>query len=361
MEVGNLFEEPYEIEAFAHFFKDLVDPNVSDHRPYKVNTLWGYREGIEYLYRICRLFKYETGFLIHAEEKRGTFETIASFLRSSFSSKDLMNNLVQRINDLKKFKFISYKPKLPTGEYSSNMADYREFEITVDQISRWIKSLRQHRIEFYDTILQEYLARKNQYHARLEEFLSGKIKKVDGSKEFPQLSPILEESHIESKKVWDEELIELKMYSWLVRDLLQLKDPTIEKYTRDFNDLTRYSVCSALGSKQVISDFFKIFSIFKNEMNFILTSNLQENFFEKTLIILTRDFIKHFEEKGDLENAIIEYIDELEQTTFFSLEKDQVTELISRIIYRLRQSRIDFYEMALQEYSKNKEKYNKKL
>ena len=93
-------------------------------------------------------------------------------------------------------------------------------------------------------------------------------------------------------------------------------------------------------------------------MSFILPDNTGESFFERVLTVLIRDFIDDFDQHGDLEDAIIEYIEELERFEFLSLPKEAFFDKLSKMIYSLRARRIEFYEAVLKDYLANKEKYD---
>jgi len=105
--------------------------------------------------------------------------------------------------------------------------------------------------------------------------------------------------------------------------------------------------------------FFELFSVFRDEVSLILPDNPAENFFERVLAVLKRDFIDNFERQGDLEDVLIEYIKELEKYEFLSLPKEQFYDKLSKMIYGLRARRIEFYEAVLKDYLANKENYER--
>ncbi len=363
-----LFEEPYEIEVLTYHSEDLIESGDINPLPYRKDTLTGNKKGIDYFFQICRLFKYEMGYLTYIQNKnKSIFERISSVLRSSFlwmvkKESSLEDILQKEIEDLKLYNFTTCRPKNPfMRSYSPNHADYKEVEITVDRISRMIQKLRRHRIEFYDLILQEYLARKDQYNLRLREYLkhTSGIPPINSSE--ANLVTISLEFESSDKDIWPEEIYDIDVTAWYLKDLLKLTNPAIEKYTEDFDDLTRYRADDILGYTEGMDSFSDIFLIFKEEMSYLLTKDLNKSFFEKTLTVLIRDFIGEFEQLGDLEDVIIDYIENLEKYEFFSLQREALFDKLSKMIYSLRARHIKFYEAVLTDYLANKKKYDKLL
>lgn len=360
-----LFEEPFELEALIFHSDKITELGKYSFR--------GNKKGMDYFFQICNLIAYEMSYLSSIEPNHETnqidiFKSFSSFLRSSFywqieygKGGTLEEIVRQEVDNLKQYKFMTSKPKNPfMREYSPNGTDYEEVEITVDRVFRMMQKVRQHRISFYELLLQEYIGRKERYNKRLGAYLENK-EKVMESRNF-SLDSILSELGLEpithSKERWDEVFYEINNVSYYLRDLLKLDNPETERYDKDFDDLPRYRICGLHAHPEGFRAFFELFLLFKEEMSFILTENLDESFFERTLTVLIRDFIDDFEKDGDLENVIIEFIDNLEKYEFLSLQKEVFFDKISKMIYSLRTRHIEFYEAVLNDYLANKEKYD---
>lgn len=327
-------------------------------------SLRGYAKNMNRFFQICNLIARE---MAHSYQFHNTdFKNFASILRSSFywrikkgKAKSLVDVVQQHIDNLKQYKFKAQRIFLFLPESDANSLDRREFEITMDHIFKWIIKMRQHRIYFYERILQEYMARKDQYNQQLREYL-------ENNDEMPARKPtdlviasILTELGADSVSQKNNGLSE-KFYrvsnqSWYLKDLLKLDSPEIERYTER---LPRYRSCSLHAHSEGLKFFFELFSIFKDEMSFILPDEPDKDFFERVLTVLKRDFIDEFERRGDLEGVIIEYIEELERFEFLSLSKEQFFNKLSKMIYGLRARRIEFYEALLADYLTNKKKYD---
>ncbi|MFW9878833.1 MAG: hypothetical protein ACFFG0_37615 [Candidatus Thorarchaeota archaeon] len=363
------FEDVYELDIVAHKNKDLVDPSVEDPPIYNQCTLWGYKKGIDNFFKIFWLFKTELGF-IFLDEFSSNFDNILTFLAGGFLSDFEKNNnldeiLIKSIQDLKKFKFITNKPKNPFLKYHShNMLDLVQKEITVSHISRIFSELRQRRIEFYEIILQKYLIRKDEYNKELRKHLDSNSKLNLNEKrrdthmgEMPKLQH-LKDFNLEyiDENIFTLETYELGVASYHLSDL----EPDIDKAT-DL-DLEAYRDNVLWGYKEGIDLLFDIFSIFKEEMSYMRFLGKKDlHIFEKTRNTLIGDFLANFEEISDLEGVLTDYIENLEKFSFSSLDKDTFIDRFSRAIYNMRQRRIEFYEAILHEYLANKKKYNESL
>jgi len=356
------FEEPYELETLVYQSDGITQLGKYSFR--------GYKKGMDYFFQICSLFTYEMSYSIYIQgNDQSFFEKFSSILRSNFfwmvekEGKDLEEILKNYIEDLKQYTFMTSKPKNPfMRRFSANYANYKEVEITVDKIFRMIQKVRQQRINFYEIILQEYIARKDQYNKRLGAYLENEEKRSHIESRNFSLDSILSELGIEpinpNKEIWDEIIYEIHNVSYYLRDLLKLDNPETEKYDKDFDELPRYRIRDLHAHPESFRAFFELFLLFKEEMSFILTENLDERFFERTLTILIRDFIDEFVQRGDLEELLIEFIENLERYEFLSLQKEVFFDKISKMIYSLRARRIEFYEAVLDDYLSNKEKYD---
>lgn len=373
-----LFEEPYELEILAHREEDLVDRHIADPKPYRSNILWGYKKGIDYFFEIFWIFKDEMGFLF--DQDKTTFVNVLTFLAGGFltefkEKRDLDDVLVDYIDNLKKYKFITYKPKFPFKKTTGNMADYKEVEITTNRISKMIINMRQHRIEFYEVILQEYLARKEQYNQKLKEFLKNEHEVISDdannsdlvrdTSENKKISSYKSVSIDDSDNIFYKENYELNANAFLLREI----NPTINKY--EDLDLEFYRSNIIWGYKDGIDNFFTIFYIFKQELDPVVPKNDIENcnVLNRTLTVLLQ-FLREFEEKSDLQDVLLAHIEQLEKFSFLTIDKngfvksegkDLLFDRISRMIYDLRHRRIEFYEALLQKYLAKKAHYNQKL
>ncbi len=324
----------------------------------------GYMRGMDHFFQVCSLLAYEA---VHPNRFHDTdFENYLSTIRAFYSayvksgeSINLESAVQQRIEELKQYKFKAQRifPFLPDS--SATWADRKQFEITIDYIFRKIKKMRQQRILFYERILQEYMAQKDQYNQRLQEYLKNDDKKfVNTAVEFDTNS-ILSELGIDSENHGNgglhEKYYEIYSASWYLKDLLNLENPEIERYTKR---LPRYRSGKIHTYPEGLKAYFELFSVFKDEMSLILPDEPDKSFFERVLTVLSRDFGDDFEQHGDLEEVIVKHIEELEKYEFLSLPKEQFFDKLSKMIYDLRARRIAFYEAVLADYLANKEKYD---
>jgi len=353
MEKLNIFEEAYELDITAYLSSDLTNQEILDLEPYNFNTLLGHKKGINYLFKIFWLFKEEMDYIVNIQGEDNVFDKTLSILASGFLTEFKKKNdwavvLTQYIEELNGYKFVTLEKD----------SDWKGKEITINRISRMIYKLRQRRIEFYESILQEYKVRKDQYNERLERQLRNdntkfytELKESDIFESFPKQT-FLNNIILVSKDLFAMETYELDILAYYKRSLKGIKDKKTNVNLKTYRSNTLW------GYKEGVDFFLDIFSIFKEEMSYILTENLDKNFIERTLTVLIRDFIDEFEKKGDLENVLVEYIENLEKYEFLSLQKEVFFDKISKMIYSLRARRIEFYEAVLDDYLANKEKYD---
>ena len=333
--------------------------------------LRGYARSVNRFFQICSLIAYEVA---HSDPEGATsdFEIYLSTIRDYYHAyvkngevDSLEDALQRRIDDLKQYKFKARRifPFLPESDVDS--FDRKQFEITMDHIFKWILKMRQRRINFYERVLQEYKARKEQYNQRLRVYLESEEKNsTRESVEFSIDSVLAELKYKAEKKingVFPERYYEIHNQSWYLKDLLKLKNPEIERYTKSYEELPRYRIGGIHTHPEGLKAFFKLFSIFRDEMNFILPDEPNKSFFERALTILKRDFLEKFERQGDLEDVIVKYIEELEKYEFLSLPKEKLFDKLSKMIYNLRARRIKYYENVLEDYLANKEKYDEAI
>lgn len=361
------------MSEFNYYFIDPCEHVAIVYQPDGITELGrysfrGYMRGMNRFFQICTFLTWEMSYLgrILSDAEDVTFKTFANVLRSDFygyvkrgEAKTLEDVVRQRITDLKQYKFKAQRifPFLP--ESSATSLDYKEFEITVDRIFKWIQKMRQQRIIFYECILQEYMAQKDQYNQRLRAFYESEDKSsLTEPNEFIIDSMLFElgiDSENKNKGKLPDLYYEIHNQSWYLKDLLELDNPEIERYTKK---LPRYRTRDLHADPEDLRVFFELFSVFKDEMSLILPDEPNKSSFERVLTVLIRDFGDDFEQHGDLENVITNHIKELEKYEFLSLPKEQFFDKLSKMIYDLRARRIAFYEAVLADYLANKEKYD---
>ncbi len=283
-------------------------------------------------------------------------------MRSSFYGyvkrkevQSLKEAVQQHIDDLKRYKFKSQRISPFIPELEASYANRKDYEITIDRIFKWILKMRKRRIDFYERVLQEYKNRKDKYDQQLRKYLENK-----GNSSSKRLSEFSIDSVLSDLRIKFaesnllENYYEISNQSWYLRDLLKLENPEIERY----QGLPLYRAGGLHAHPEGLKAFFELFSIFRDEMGFILPDEPDKSFFERVLTVLKRDFIDDFEQRGDLEEVIVEFIEELEKFEFLSLPKEQFFNKLSKTIYNLRARRIAFYEAMLEDYLANKEKYD---
>lgn len=357
---SSYFTDPCELVAIVYGSDGMTELGRYSFR--------GYVTGMDYFFQICTLFTWEMSYLgrICSDAEDIVFKTFANTLRSGFyweirkgTVKTLKGAIKRYIEDLKQYKFKAQRifPFLP--ESSATSLNRKEFKITIDYIFKRIQKMRQQRIIFYERVLQEYTARKDQYNQRLRAYL-----KSEGNNSARKLAEFsfdfaLSELGIDSENRcnggFPEKYYEIHNQSWYLKDLLNLDNPEIERYTKG---LPRYRTRTLHAHPEGMKAFFELFFVFKDEMSLILPDNPDETFFDKVLTVLKRDFIDEFKRQGDLEDSIIEYIEGLEKFEFLSLPKEQFFDKLSKVIYSLRTRRIEFYEAVLEDYLANREKYD---
>lgn len=360
------FTEPCELVAIVYQSDGITELGRYSFR--------GYIKGMDHFFQVCSLLAVETANSGYKDvyETSTDFELYLSTLRSHYHAYvksgevDNLKSAIQRcIEELKQYKFMVQRIHAFLPESKATYANRKEFEITVDRIFKRIQKMRQHRIIFYERVLQEYKARKDQYNSRLREYLENK--KENSVKKSIELGTdsILFELGIKSEKHSNgglpEMYYEIHTQSWYLKDLMKLDNPEIERYTKSYEELPRYRTGSVYTHPEGLKAFFELFSVFKDEMSLILPENPEESFFDRVLTILVRDFVDDFEQQGDLEDIIIGYIENLERYEFLSLSKEVFFDKLSKMIYSLRAHRIKYYEAVLEDYLANKEKYDKNM
>lgn len=152
-----LLEDSYEVHVTAH--------NIADYdNDYDSNVIWANKETVDFLFEIVSLLKYETEDLaiFNNDFTNNKFIRVKHAL-SLFSSeflekKDIEKVLLDYIKDLGEGKFTIRKQ----GSYRGS-PDYKEIEITLDQVKEKLNKIRLHRIDFYKKVLEEYKKEKEEY------------------------------------------------------------------------------------------------------------------------------------------------------------------------------------------------------
>lgn len=165
-----LSKETYEVNVSA-----FLRPFKNTSKSYKDTVLWGYKKGIDFLFDLIWLFKNEMDEVVSKDEKKTISDLIFNVLMSGFRSEfeekgDLEEKLIKYINGLKKYKFTVKKE----GSYRG-APDFKEIEITIDQIKDMLYELRNHKIQFYEAVLKEYRQKKNEYNKKFKEYLESKV------------------------------------------------------------------------------------------------------------------------------------------------------------------------------------------
>ena len=360
------FAEPCELVAIVYQSDGITELGSYSFR--------GYMKGMDYFFQVCSLLAYEVAnsYRFGTYERDSDFELYLDTLRSYYhdvkngEADSLESAIRQRIEELKQYKFVARKviPFLPDSGATTSAAR-REIEITVDRVFKRILKMRQHRIIFYERVLKEYTARKDQYNRSLRTYLESSGKDTPSELNNFSLDLVLSKFDLDpfnhNRELQSEESYEIHNHSWYLKDLMKLDNPEIERYTKSFEELPRYRTGSVYTHPEGLKAFFELFSVFKDEMSLILPENPQESFFDRVLTILVRDFVDDFKQRGDLEVIIIGYIENLEKYEFLSLSKEAFFDKLSKMIYSLRARRIKYYEAVLEDYLANKEKYDKNM
>jgi len=331
-----LFEVPYTLEIDAYHDEDLSDPDAGFPPYYRRNFLLGYKKGVDDFLEIFWVFKNEMGSTVPISTgyEVSFFNKILNRLSGGFLSdfkknRDMESVLNDYIEDLEQFKFRTFRPKEPYKKHTGNMADLKKVEITTDFIARMIFELRQRRVEFYETLLQEYIGRKKDYDEGLRKRLEkgGNINLTDENREILNLNS--NENILDSTNYKDEEIFSLDTYVFHITSYLlkEFEDPSAEGYeyvanlSDEITSSNVYRFNIIWGYKKGIDDIFEIFKIFKEEMSFIIDSE-EKSLFENVLTVLLQ-FLEKFkvESSSNLEQLLVDYIEDLEKYMFFHLRK----------------------------------------
>ena len=104
--------------------------------------------------------------------------------------------------------------------------------------------MRQHRIIFYERVLKEYTARKDQYNRSLRTYLESSGKDTPSELNNFSLDLVLSKFDLDpfnhNRELQSEESYEIHNHSWYLKDLMKLDNPEIERYTKSFEELPRY-------------------------------------------------------------------------------------------------------------------------
>jgi hypothetical protein len=359
---NSYFTDPCELVAVVYAADGITELGCYSFR--------GYAKNMNRFFQICNLFAWEMT-PSNRYGKDSDFQIYLDTIRDFYYAyvkddklQDIEAVLREYIVDLKQYKFKSRRLFFLLAYSDAESRNYREFEITIDRIFKWILKMRQYRIEFYERVLQEYKARKDQYNQRLRTHLECEdicnSKKLVAFSVESALTELGVEPENDNYNVFPEMYFEIHNKAWYLADLLKLDNPSseLERYTKR---IPLYRTVNLHADPKGLKAFFELFSIFRVEMSFILPDNPDDNFFERVLTVLKRDFLDDFEQQGDLEDVIAAYIEHLEKFEFLSLHKEQFYDRLSKMIYSLRTRRIAFYEAMLEDYLANKEKYDKAM
>ncbi len=152
------FGKRYEISYHAWFLKDLMGLNNPEIEKYTTG-LPSYRfwemnatpEGLKTFFELFSVFECEMTPILPKNLGEPLFKTVLKVLKRDFIDDfardgSLETVLAENINELKKFEFLSLERELFCGK-----------------VVKMINSLRSHRIEFYKSVLEDYLANRERY------------------------------------------------------------------------------------------------------------------------------------------------------------------------------------------------------
>lgn len=149
-------KENDDVFAEEAFMIDLVArPLKNVNEIYRDNTIWTNNNGLKVLFELFSIVKdeaVETSMKVTELENR--FDKVYTILLNTFISefetnKDLEDIIVKNINKLRKY----------------------DFTPLLEEIKEMLLSLRNQKINFYETLLKEYKKRKEEYHRKLREYL----------------------------------------------------------------------------------------------------------------------------------------------------------------------------------------------
>ena len=148
----------YRLSSQSWYLKDLLkldDPDIERYTNrlprHRTSDLHTHPEGLRAFFELFSVFKDEMSLILPDNPKETLFARVLKVLKRDFidyfkRQGDLGDLIVEYIEELEKFEFLSLSK-----------------EQFFDRLSKMIYSLRTRRIEFYEAVLEDYLANREKY------------------------------------------------------------------------------------------------------------------------------------------------------------------------------------------------------
>ncbi|MFX0037651.1 MAG: hypothetical protein ACFE9I_18680 [Candidatus Hermodarchaeota archaeon] len=154
-----LLEDSYEVHVTAH--------NIADYdNYYNYSVLNVNKQTVDFLFEIVSLLKCESEDLAIYDNDftNNKFirvkEALSPFRSNLVEKNDLEDILINYINGLNDYKFT----RIEEGPYKGS-PDFKEVEVTISELIEKLKSIRDHKIKFYNKVLEEYKKDKEEYNS----------------------------------------------------------------------------------------------------------------------------------------------------------------------------------------------------
>lgn len=154
-----LLEDSYEVNITAFRIDDYDNSYDND-------VLNASKEIVDFLFEIVSLLKCESeGLAIFDSDSANhkfsrVFEALTAFRSELLEKDDLEDTLINYINSLNNFRFT----RIEKGSYRGS-PDFKEVEVTISELIEKFKNIRNHKINFYKEVLEEYKKDKEEYHS----------------------------------------------------------------------------------------------------------------------------------------------------------------------------------------------------
>ncbi|MHA1293472.1 MAG: hypothetical protein ACTSQJ_12480 [Promethearchaeota archaeon] len=157
----------------------------------------------------------------------------------------------------------------------------------------------------------------------------------------------------------------------IISEIIQENIYSINIEGYDIKDTINKSINNVLWADKWSQDiFYKLFIIFKEELECVTLFMGLQDIFSCTSKLLSQKFYKEFLNKENLEDSIKQKIKNLEEFKFYTSSsiyekyktiKNQYEEItidkIKKMFISLRERRLKIYKYLLKDFKKNKEKY----
>lgn len=157
-----LLEDTYEVNITAY---PIGDYNNS----YDDDVLNARKEIVDLLFEIVSLLKCESeGLAIFDRDSVNhkfsrVFEALTAFRSELLEKDDLEDTLINYINSLNNYTFT----RIEKGPYRGS-PDFKEVEVTINELKEKFINIRRHKINFYKKVLEEYKKDKKKYNSFLK-------------------------------------------------------------------------------------------------------------------------------------------------------------------------------------------------